>query len=318
MIVVAGMISADILVEPVSEFPRRGTLEQVDRVDVKLGGCVGNTGAALAKLEVPVTAVSRLGTDAWTDIIRREVDRWAARYHLPAAAGERSPATIVFLHPDGTRSFLHAPGALRRFGSEDLPRQELLGPDVRAIHLGYALLMPMFDGEPMERTLREACEAGKLTSLDVAWYPGADWDRIACLLPYVDLFCPNYDEARAITGASDVAIMTDRLFAMGVRQVVAIKQGEHGAYVRTRDAVPIMIGPCHAGPVVDTTGAGDAFIAGMLAGWYRGLDWMVAARAATVAGGLSVLGSGAGAGLSDWAAVERRLDEVKVEKHGDG
>lgn len=316
MIVVAGMISADILVGPVKEFPAHGTLEQVGLVDVKLGGCVGNTGAALAKLGIPVTAISRLGQDDWAEIIRREVSRWADCYDMPVDQRDRSPATVVFIHPDGTRSFLHAPGALRQFCLDDLYIRNMLSRDVKAIHIGYALLMPKFDGAPLEAVLRAFSAGGRLTSLDVAWHPAADWRQIERLLPYVDLFCPNYEEAQAITGQSRLSRIAERLLDMGVRQAVAIKRGEQGAYLKERGAGPLYIDPYHTGSVVDSTGAGDAFIAGMLSGWYRGMKWSTAARVASVAGGMSVNGSGAGAGLPNWSEIEKRLHEVKVEDDG--
>lgn len=316
MIVVAGMISADILVDPVRAFPERGTLDQVELVDVRLGGCVGNTGAALAKLGVPVTAISRLGADDWSSIIRREVGRWADRCHMPADPHDRSPATVVFVHPDGTRSFLHAPGSLRQFSRDDLHVGDMLSAEVKAVHIGYALLMPKFDGAPMEAELRALSEAGKLTSLDVAWHPAADWQQIARLLPHVDLFCPNYEEARAISGQSELSRIAEDLLDMGVRQAVAIKCGEQGAYLVERGAAALRVAPYDAGPVVDSTGAGDAFIAGMLSAWYRGMAWPLAARVASVAGGMSVRQSGAGTGIPSWPEIEKRLHDVKVESDG--
>ena len=127
---------------------------------------------------------------------------------------------------------------------------------------------------------------------------GPDWKKLRELLPFVDVFCPNSQEAEAITGESRPEAAAEVLLENGVRQFVAIKNGERGAYARPAKGEGIFY-PAHDIEVVDSTGAGDAYIAGVLAAWHRGLDWYEAARIADAAGALAVTKQGAAEGVND-------------------
>jgi len=56
-------------------------------------------------------------------------------------------------------------------------------------------------------------------------------------------------------------------------------------------------------PVIDTTGAGDAFLAGLLAGWYHGLSWEEAGRVANATAALATTRQGATEGVDSWDQV---------------
>lgn len=300
MIAVAGSLIADVWTYPVDQLPQKGTLGLVDEIGVHLGGAVSNTGAALAKLNVPVAVVGRVGKDALGELVAEETARWAQALYISQDEERPTSSVIAMVHPDGERTFLYAPGACAHFGAEDVNLERLVAEGVRALHLGYALLLPALDGPPMVKLLDRARDLGLLVSLDVVWNPAANWGKLLPVLPCVDLFCPNFQEAQAITGTSDPADAAKALLKAGVRQVVVIKLGKDGCYVQ-----PVGMNgkyfPGHSVKAVDTTGAGDAFIAGMLASWYRGLDWISAAQLANVVGALAVTGLGAAEGVNSWA-----------------
>jgi sugar/nucleoside kinase (ribokinase family) len=86
--------------------------------------------------------------------------------------------------------------------------------------------------------------------------------------------------------------------------VVAITLGEEGCYVKPAGGSGEHIAR-HEAQAVDTTGAGDAFVAGMLAAWYKGHDWTTAGRVANVAGATATVKLGAAEGIRDWEEVLR-------------
>src|SRR5918994_630903 len=124
------------------------------------------------------------------------------------------------------------------------------------------------------------------------------------LLTHVDVFCPNLREAEAITGEDDVARAADALLDAGVREVVAVTLGEEGCYLKPAGGSGEYIARQEAS-AVDTTGAGDAFVAGMLAAWYKGHDWTTAGRVANVAGATATTEFGAAEGVRGWEEVLR-------------
>ncbi len=302
MIAVAGLITADILTYPVTTLPELGTLEPVQRIEVRLGGSVANTGAALARLGIPVAAVGRIGNDLLGTLVVEEAARWADTHWLIRDPVRSTSATVVLLHPDGERSFFHAAGAETAFSLGDIPLEALQESGLRVLHLGYALLLPSLDGNPMIHLFEKVREQGILISLDVTSHAQADWPSLLPILPLIDVFCPNRLEAELLTGLSDPAQAAEALIQGGVRQIVAIKLGAEGSYVRPAGGPGLTL-PGLSVRVVDTTGAGDAFLAGLLAAWYRGLDWHTAARVANVVGTMSVTGSGAGGGVEDWEST---------------
>jgi sugar/nucleoside kinase (ribokinase family) len=304
MIAVAGTVVVDVPAHPVARVPDRGGLEAVERIDLYVGGAVANTGMTLSRLGVPVGAIGCVGKDSLGRIVMEELSGWAEGIWIHEDETRSTSATIVLVHPDGERTFISAVGANAGLKEEHLPWEELVEAGTRAIHLGYALLLPGLDGAPMVRSLKKARELGLLVSLDVTWVPDASWEDVFALLTYVDVFCPNLREAKAITGTDDPVEAAEALLAAGVREVVAITLGEGGCYVRPASSSGSHIAGRGA-PVVDTTGAGDAFVAGMLAAWYKGHDWATAGRVANVAGGTATTKLGAAEGVLEWEEVHR-------------
>lgn len=287
MITVAGTLVADLVVGPVGKWPGPGKSADIDYIEIVPGGAVANTGMALARLGVPVSACAAVGEDNLGAIIKDFVGSWATRNTIRVIPSRRTTASIVAISKDRDRSFLTAAGACDQFHftAEEVEREVSSGS--RALHIGYAMLLPGLDGEPLKNVMREAGRLGALTSLDVTYYDNRPWPDLLKLMPGIDVFCPSLSEARLITGESDPAKAARALVQAGVRNFVAVTNGEHGAIVEVvgegQDFIPAR--PVH---VNNTTGAGDAFIAGVLAAWYRGLPWRSAARIGSLVASLAV------------------------------
>jgi len=157
--------------------------------------------------------------------------------------------------------------------------------------------MPGFDGEPTAKVLKQAREWGITTSLDTAWDSKGNWMSVLepCL-QHLDIFMPSIEEARMITGKEDPPEIAEFLMSYGIG-TVALKMGNRGSYVRTRDwevSVPI-----YEVEALDATGAGDAFAAGFLAGVSRGWDHKKAAELANAVGACCTTAMGATAGIKN-------------------
>ena len=100
----------------------------------------------------------------------------------------------------------------------------------RALHIGYAMILPKLDGEPLKNVMRRASQLGALTSLDVTYFDNRPWPDLLKLMPEIDVFCPSLLEASAITGKSDAAEAAKALVEAGVRKFVAVTDGARGAW----------------------------------------------------------------------------------------
>jgi sugar/nucleoside kinase (ribokinase family) len=290
MISVAGTLVADLLIRPIRVWPGKNQNAHVDHIEMLSGGTVANTGMALARLGVPVSALAAVGGDNIGKVVKDSVRQWAARDGVTVIGASRTTTSVVVVSEDGDRCFLSAAGACDQFSltPEQVEAEIALGS--RALHIGYAMILPGLDGEPLVKVMQRASQLGVLTSLDVTYFDGRPWPDLLKLMPQIDVFCPSLVEACAITGETNAADAASALVRAGVRKFVAVTDGPRGALVEVvgkgREFVP-----AYPVKVVDTTGAGDAFVAGVLAAWYRGLPWFKAAQIGSFIASMAVSGS---------------------------
>ncbi len=290
MISVAGTLVADVIIRPMRAWPGKSQNARVDRIEVLPGGAVANTGLALALLGVPVSACAAVGEDNLGKIVKDSIGRWAARDGVTVLPGRRTTASLVAVSADGDRCFLSAAGACEEFTLTLDQVESEIASGSRALHIGYAMILPALDGEPLKKVMQEAGRLGALTSLDVTYFDGRPWPDLLKLMPEIDVFCPSLLEASVITGKSNAAEAAEALVAAGVRKFVAVTEGARGVLIHIVGEGQEFI-PARPVKVVDTTGAGDAFVAGVLAAWYRGFPWRSAAQIGALVAATAVTGS---------------------------
>jgi sugar/nucleoside kinase (ribokinase family) len=305
--VICGSCVADILVRPfpVSVPVGAGRLFEVEPIEVTVGGCVSNTGIAMARLGRKVAAFSYVGNDVWAPILRERlqaegVDTSRLLTH-PTAATSTSAALI---DESGERSFAHCVGAPRQMDQRLFLDNLDLFARSRMTLVGYYGLMPTL--EPDLPEIMAAIRAvGCRTALDASGSGGAlsPLDRI---LPHLDVYVPSLAEAATQTGQSDPRKILDVFRNCGASGLLGVKLGTRGALLSPAAGEFIDV-PCGQapGPVVDTTGAGDAFYAGLLVGLLQGMDVAQAGRLAAAAGACCVTGLGATAGLRNYEETSR-------------
>ncbi len=295
-VICLGIFVVDMIGRPIDRFPEAGRLMVFDELEMHSGGGANNTAITLAKLGVNVGAMGRIGTDTFGDFVLQILDdnRVDTRAMM-RDADTNTPATFVSVASDGERSFLHYMGTNRVLSEDDVDLD--LIRSCKILHVAGSLVMPRLDGEPTARILRQAKEAGLLTSLDTVWDMSGNWlDTLEPCLPYVDIFLPSIEEAEQLTGLDSPPDIANFLMDYGI-QTVGLKMGKHGSYVRTgTEEIHV---PAYAVDVVDTTGAGDAYVAGFLAGIVMGWDLKRTCQLASAAGATCVTAIGTTAGIKN-------------------
>ena len=303
----AGIVVADCVARPVLKQPRLGQLELVETIGLYSGGSAASTGYDLAKLGVNVALIGRIGFDGFGDFLEAEATKVGCDSTLlkrdPSAGTSSSLVTVT---PDGERTFLHSIGSNAKLTPSDVPLEDLNARGCKVLHLaGFFILTAMegLSGEPAAGLFARATELGITTSLDCVWDATGRWGKlIGSVLAQTDIFCPSIHEARAIVELPESASPRDialGLFALGVRQIVALKMGPEGSFVMARDGESHHV-PAPNVEALDGTGAGDAFIAGFLAAHLRGLGLLESARIGNATGALCVGALGATAGVTGW------------------
>ncbi|MGI9252661.1 MAG: carbohydrate kinase family protein [Thermomicrobiales bacterium] len=296
-VVCVGNLVADLIVRNLEALPPRTTLQMVEAIDLKAGGCAYTTAYVLSALGARSAMLGAIGDDIFGRFLEEElvkvgVDCSGLLRHSTLG----STATMVVVDGAGERTYVHAAGAAVALRRESLPEELLFSG--RAIHVAGALINHDLDGEPTAAIMREAQARGILTSLDTSWDSSGRWERVHAALPYLDVFAPGHPEARMVSGLDDPRKIAAWARGRGAK-IAVIKLGPDGAWVDGpgfRGLVPAI--PVTA---IDTTGAGESFNAGFLYGLLRGWPLERAARLGVATGGRAVSGVGAVAGACSLA-----------------
>jgi sugar/nucleoside kinase (ribokinase family) len=294
-ILCVGQLVADILVRPVERVDFGIDTQRVELIELRNGGDSLNAAVGLSRLGCRVGFVGRIGTDHWGDFLASVVRNEAIEAGgLKRTAEAATCSVVVLINSAGERVFFYHGGANDEFCLEDV--EPALLEEAAIVHVGGTYLLPRFDGAGAAQLFAAARRQGRQTSMDVTWDTTGRWlATIEPCLPHLSYFLPSIREAREITGRQRPEEMAEFLQGRGVEAVV-IKLGAQGCYVKPPD-VPGFFSPAFHTEVVDTTGAGDAFVAGFLAGVLRGRDLAACARQACAVAALNIRKVGATAGM---------------------
>ncbi len=265
-ILCVGQIVADLVVRPVDRLPVPGLLDLVEDIQFVPGGCACNTACVLAKLGAPTKICGLVGSDALGGTVLSLI----AGYGVDISCVERSDelptsAVLVLVDSQGQRSFLYRPGCNEAFRGGRGLEAALKGCGI--VHVGGAMKLLHLD---LAALLQRARSAGALTSLDTDWDPSGKWlDHLGPSLPFVDVMFTNEEEGERLTGRQGADTIGACLLGMGPKSVV-VKQGERGATLVSE--VGAHQYPAFEVAVLDTTCAGDAFVAGFLLGVREGFS----------------------------------------------
>ena len=291
-----GIYIVDVLGRPVSELPVGQRAVMLEEIRMTAAGTGGGTPVDLVRLGAQVLAVGAIGTDHAGDFLLSMLEQEGVDTGgIVRREGVQTSATMLPIHPDGSRPAFHVPGANLTLAADDLRWDEIERCDV--LHLGGLGALPALDGEPCGEVLRRARAAGLMTTADCLGVKRDDLlELLRWCLPHVDVFMPNDGEAAQITGEDDVRAAARVLRGLGADAVV-VKCGRDGALLADEDGERWL--PAFDAPVVDTTGCGDAFCAGTIVA--RAAGWPLADACAVggAAGALTMRGLGSDAGARD-------------------
>lgn len=264
----AGILVADLFVPPLAKLPEAGQLLASDDFLIDSGGCAANTSTTLARLGVAARVAGTVGDDLYGTFITQDLARKGVETSGIARSGKHGTSKTVILPVIGEdRRFIHTFGANADFHASDVDLAVLAG--ARIFYVGGYLVLPGLAQDDLAGLLSYAREHGVRTVLDVVVPAGpASMRDLERVLPYVDVFMPNDEEASRLAGETEPRRQAEALLRAGCGTVV-ITMGGRGTLVMDRQQV--IEAPAFAVEVVDSSGAGDAFdggfIAGMLEGW---------------------------------------------------
>jgi len=301
--IVCGSCVVDILCSPVvlDKPAGHGKLYTVDPITLCGGGITLNSGTTLARLGLRTSVFSYVGDDEWSPVVRNLLKREGMDDSLlqnhPTHA---TSTTVVAIDPCGERSFFHCLGAPKELNAKAILDKLDVFRRTRVFLLGYYSLMPNLEND-LPEVFAAIRQAGCWTALDAAG-SGGTMQPLDRILPHTDIYVPSHNEAEHQTGQSDPKKIIDIYRQCGAPGIVGVKLGTKGVMLSGKAGEYISVDICTPpGPVLDTTGAGDSFFAGLIAGLLKGLPLEQAGRIGTAAGACCVTSRGGSTGGRDWA-----------------
>lgn len=283
-----------------------GPLPHAAGLSLGIGGAESNVAVALKRLGTSVTWIGRVGSDSLGDLVLRELR--GEDIDVVSIRDETAPTGLMIKERRTAQSlkvwYYRSNSAGSRLEPQDVP-EELIAR-ARLLHLtGITPALSESAAAATHHAISCAKDSGVLVSFDLnyraaLWSPNEAGEQFRQIIAEADIVFAGDDEAAIAIGAtSDPSDMARRIHELGPSQVV-LKRGAHGCTAlidgveHSRTAVPVH--------VVDTVGAGDAFVGGYLSELLRGADAEQRLLTATQVGAFACLVPG------DWEGMPRRSE----------
>jgi ribokinase len=263
------------------------------------GGKGSNQSVAAARVGAKVMFVSKIGSDAFGDIALATWKREGIAAQVVRSATEATGAAFIYVNDKtGENAIIVYPGAGGALTPADV---DAAADAIRGARVFVTQL------EQPAATARHALGIARAAGVATVFNPAPAAPVEDAIYPLCDYVVPNETEAAALTGLAltsmdDARRAGDALLAKGARTAL-ITLGEKGALFHARDR-SVLVPAVDAGPVVETTGAGDAFVGGFAAALARGMEPLAATRFGCTVAGISVTRKGTAPSMPTLVEVE--------------
>ena len=233
------------------------------------GGAPANVAVGLAKLGIDAGFIGKVGADAFGDFLRETLAQHRVNTDsLIADATARTTLAFVATRSDGMKdiTFYRHPGADIRLSPDELDTDAI--QSAALFHYGSVSLSHSPSREATLEAIKAAKTGGALLSYDanlrlMLWDDADDAKRwIWEVMPYADVVKISEEEWEFIMGDVSFTTGAKRILEQQGASLVVVTLGEKGCYYTNGSAEGAVDG--FAAKVVDTLGAGDAFVAAML------------------------------------------------------
>lgn len=245
-----------------------GNLVESEGFLKKFGGAPGNTASGLAKLKIPVSFIGKVGNDPFGVFLKSSLEQYGVdTSQLILSSSDRTTLAFVSLTETGERDFFFFKGAHDTITPSEvnLPSRTFL------FHFGSLTQISVTANRTTESLIKQARQQGSILSYDpnVRESLWGDLHRARLVIldtaKLVNNLKVNKEESVLLTGEEDLKKAAQKLY-MDNLDLLVITLGKEGCYFKTKNGEGSV--PSIDVKTVDTTGAGDAFNAGLISGLY--------------------------------------------------
>lgn len=306
--VFVGLTILDVAGRPVSAIPDKGDVHFIEEIRMNPAGTAAGAVMNAAKLGLKTATVACVGEDEKGDFVLDFYRRLGIDTSMVSRTrAAPTSATILVIRPNGDRPALHARGASDHLFVADRDFDAVC--NARFLHHGGTGLLDAMDKGQSEKLLRHAKSKGLVTSFDLIAPNANTAALLKPLMPYVDYFMPSMEEAAFLSGYSEPEDIAMHFMGQGAGACI-FKWGAKGSFIATKDRSFRI--PAYRVAVSDTTGCGDSYCGGFIAGLAMGWDLEKSCRLGSATSGLVATGLGSDAGVIDLAHTIKFMETAAL------
>ena len=313
-----GMTVCDIALSPIPIDIMQKDLCLIDDIAYFLGGDATNVAVGLTKMGVEVSLSATIGNDKNGEFVKQKLQE----NHIDIGGvieveGRTTVTTFIIIDEIGERHFISCSGLFDELQARYITDEMLEGLDL--IYLGSALTFPQMDRGGTADVFKRAHEKSILTAMDCCLVrqnlnKKEELLKFEEVLKYTDIFIPSIEEAKYLFDTDEVEDIAERVKAFGVK-VFGVKLGSKGSFV-TDYKSKYYFGIYTPEKIVDTTGAGDSFMAGFVRAYIAGENIEICGKVASAVASNNVECLGSTSGVKPYNEVKQYIDnhEIKIIK----
>ena len=276
---------------------------------LSLGGSAGNTIRAMARLGTEVGFIGKVGEDTTGDFYIQALTNLGIE-PVVFRGEEKSGKCVSLVSPDGERTLVTHLGAALELEATEIEPSIFEGYDCLYVE-GYLVQ----NHELIEKAAATAKQCGLKVAIDLASFNvvAENLEFLRRLVKeYVDIVFANEDEAKTFTCEGNPVNALQQISEMC--ELAVVKIGTKGALIKQGSEV-VHVGIMAAAKRVDTTGAGDFYSAGFMAGLCEGLTLRQCGTIGAITAGKVIEVVGTTFGEEAWEEIFRLVERVKSEKY---
>lgn len=276
---------------------------------LSLGGSAGNTIRAMARLGTETGFIGKVGNDTTGEFYEQALRNIGVEPYI-LHSEERSGKCVALVSPDGERTFVTHLGAAADLQAEDI--DGTIFDDYDCLYIEGYLVQ---DHDLIRAAVERAKAHGHKVAIDLASFNVVEENRDflrEIVEKYVDIIFANEEEARAFTGQDDPEEALNIIAQY--TELAVVKIGKRGALIR-RGEERIHVGIMAAAKRVDTTGAGDFYAAGFLAGLTEGMSLRQCGSLGAITAGKVIEVVGTTFSEDVWREIFRLRERVREDKY---
>lgn len=297
-VLVVGELNVDLILDDIRGFPQVGKEIIAGMLNITLGSSSAIFASNLSAFGCSVAFLGKIGQDHFSSLVRSSLGNKNVNTDYIISSERYSTGLTVVMNYDMDRANVTYPGAMEHLLAEEVTDEVL--SRCRHLHLSSIFLQTGLVDKAAS-LFRRARKLGLTTSMDPQWDPAEKWRLdLRTLLPHIDIFMPNAQEFKYLTGSKEISAGLDKISDFA--NAVVIKDGVRGAYLW--NSGNLISRPAFLNnEVADCIGAGDSFDAGFIGEYLKGAPLERCLEVGNVMGAINTVAHGGTAAFESQAQI---------------